>query len=83
MLKIHIFFCIESEWPNEGPCLRDIMNRNRQMRDLFRINDESAVNLLTVYDKPESPKEGACLRYRYVYIYIYILYIYIIVYMKV
>ena len=51
MFKIHD----EPESPNEGACLRYMMNRNnRQMGRgrVFKIDDE-----------PESPNEGACLRY--------------------
>ena len=35
-----------------GACLRHLMNQNRQMKNVLKTQDE-----------PESPNEGACLRY--------------------
>ena len=39
----------ESESRNEAACLRYMMNRNRQMRGVFKIQEER-----------ESPNEGVC-----------------------
>ena len=35
----------EPEWPNEGACLRDMINRT---------------GLRKIYDEPESPNDGGC-----------------------
>ena len=46
MFKIHD----EPEWPNEGACLRCMINRD---------------GLLKIYGEPESPHEGACLNLKW------------------
>ena len=48
MFKIHS----EAESPNEGVCLRYIMNGNRQMKGRLRCA------YLYIHDEAESPNEG-------------------------
>ena len=68
----------EPESPNEGACLKAVMNRNRQMRG--RVSDING----EIFDEPQSRNEGMHLRcmgihdiYIYIYIYVHMVYIYI------
>ena len=48
----------EPELPNEGACVRYIMNRRHQMRR--RVVD---IYIYIYYEEPDSSNAGACLRY--------------------
>ena len=57
--------CDEPEPPNEGACLRCVMNLDRQTglaqwgeRGVFKICDEGGFKIYD--DEPEAPQEGAC-----------------------
>ena len=59
MFKIYV----EPESPNEGGCLRYILNRNRRS-PMRGLEPESKIGgVFKIYVEPKSPNEGSCLRY--------------------
>ena len=52
----------EPESPNEGACLRSMMNPNRRMRVVFIrfiMNwNRQMTGQFKIYDEPESPNDG-------------------------